>query len=166
MSYIKTRFVRYLISLKKKTQHGDKEVYQFVPLQDWSKPWTDAELYKKYNLSKEEIEYIESMIKPMDSEALFDTDEALDPNFGEFNLEECGVKVGDKIVYTPTKQELVVAENNMVELDGEKYTLAQFTAKFMPRNKRSVSGFCQGPKYFSYNGMTLNKMKDAFNNGK
>ena len=66
LTYIKTKFVRYIISLKKKTQHGDKEVYQFVPLQDWSKSWTDTELYAKYNLSKEEIDHIESMIKPME----------------------------------------------------------------------------------------------------
>ena len=66
LSYIKTKFVRFIISLKKKTQHGDKEVYQFVPLQDWSKPWTDEELYAKYDLSKEEIDYIEAKIKLMD----------------------------------------------------------------------------------------------------
>jgi site-specific DNA-methyltransferase (adenine-specific) len=35
-------------------------------MQDFSKPWTDEELYKKYNLSQEEIDYIETMIKPMD----------------------------------------------------------------------------------------------------
>jgi len=65
ISYIKTRFFRYLVSIKKRTQVNARDVFQFVPLQDWSKPWTDAELYMKYNLSKEEIDYIESMIKPM-----------------------------------------------------------------------------------------------------
>mgnify|MGYP003470359731 CR=1 FL=1 len=52
--------------LKKNTQHATKNVYSFVPNQDFSKPWTDEELYKKYNLAAEEIEFIESMIKPMD----------------------------------------------------------------------------------------------------
>ena len=65
ISYIKTRFFRYLVSIKQRTQVNTRDVFQFVPLQDWSKPWTDAELYKKYNLSKEEIDYIESVIKPM-----------------------------------------------------------------------------------------------------
>ena len=37
-------------------------------MQDFSKPWTDAELYKKYKLTKEEISFIESMIRPMDAE--------------------------------------------------------------------------------------------------
>jgi site-specific DNA-methyltransferase (adenine-specific) len=41
-------------------------VYQFVPMQDFSKPWTDEELYKKYNLTADEIAFIESMIKPME----------------------------------------------------------------------------------------------------
>ena len=56
----------YLVSIKKKTQNGPRGVYQFVPLQDFSKPWTDSELYEKYNLTDEEINFIESMIRPMD----------------------------------------------------------------------------------------------------
>lgn len=66
ISYIKTKFFRYLVSVKKKTQNGPRSVYQFVPLQDFSKPWTDAELYEKYNLTQEEIDFIESMIRPME----------------------------------------------------------------------------------------------------
>lgn len=66
IAYIQTRFFRYLVSIKKKTQNGPRGVYQFVPLQDFSKPWTDEELYKKYDLTQEEIDFIESMIKPMD----------------------------------------------------------------------------------------------------
>ncbi len=66
ISYIKTKFVRFLVSAMKVTQHAQANVYRFVPSQDFSKPWTDAELYKKYNLSKDEIAYIESMIKPME----------------------------------------------------------------------------------------------------
>ena len=65
ISYIQTRFFRYLVSIKKKTQNGPRGVYQFVPLQDFSKPWTDEELYAKYNLTEEEIAFIESMIRPM-----------------------------------------------------------------------------------------------------
>lgn len=68
IQYIKTRFFRYLVSIKKKTQNGPRGVYQFVPIQDFSKSWIDEELYAKYNLSEEEIEFIESMIKPMDIE--------------------------------------------------------------------------------------------------
>ena len=66
ISYIKTRFFRFLVLLLKNTQHATAKVYQFVPMQDFSKPWTDEELYKKYNLTKDEIAFIESMIKPME----------------------------------------------------------------------------------------------------
>ena len=66
ISYIITRFFRALIMLKKNTQHAMSGVYQLVPLQDFSKPWTDDELYKKYGLTEDEIAFIESMIKPMD----------------------------------------------------------------------------------------------------
>ena len=66
ISYINTRFFRYLVSIKKKTQDASRDVYQFVPLQDFSKPWTDEELYKKYGLTEEEIAFIESMIRPME----------------------------------------------------------------------------------------------------
>jgi len=51
---------------KKNTQDGPRGAYQFVPLQDFSKPWTDEELYKKYKLTQEEIDYIEDNIDPMD----------------------------------------------------------------------------------------------------
>ena len=165
ISYIKTRFFRYLVSIKKKTQHNPRDVFQFVPLQDWSKAWNDAMLYQKYGLSRSEIAYIEARIRSMDSETLFEPDELIDPNLGEFDLLECGVKIGDTIIYTPVGIEVVVAENNKIEFDGELYTLANFTAKYMPRNKRSISGVCQGPKYFSYNGVSLYKMKESFLGG-
>ena len=66
ISYIKTRFFRFLVLLKKNTQHATSKVYQFVPLQDFSHPWTDEMLYEKYGLTAEEIAFIESMIKPME----------------------------------------------------------------------------------------------------
>lgn len=66
ITYIKTCFFRYLVSIKKKTQNGARGVYQFVPMQDFSKPWTDDELYAKYGLTEEEIAYIEKMVRPME----------------------------------------------------------------------------------------------------
>lgn len=66
ISYIKTKFFRFLVMLKKNTQNGTRGVYQFVPMQDFSKPWTDEELYAKYNLAQKEIDFIESMIRPME----------------------------------------------------------------------------------------------------
>ena len=66
MTYISTRFLRFLAMLKKVTQSTTRSVYTLVPLQDFSRPWTDADLYAKYNLTEEEIAFIESMIRPMD----------------------------------------------------------------------------------------------------
>ena len=65
-SYIQTKFFHFMMGLAKITQDATSKVYQFVPMQDFSKPWTDEELYKKYDLSQEEIDFIESMIKPME----------------------------------------------------------------------------------------------------
>ena len=165
-AYFSTKFVRFLHGLAKSGQHVTAKTFLLVPLQDFSKSWTDTDLYKKYGLSTDEIDYIESMIKPMESTALFDIDLFIDPEFANFDLAEHGVKPGDQIVYTPTGTELLVAEDNMVVVDGETYTLAEFTAKYMPRNKRSVSGVCQGPKYFTYNGTSLYKMRESFLGGK
>ena len=66
ISYIKTRFFRFMMSLVKNTQNISRGSYMFVPLQDFSKPWTDEELYKKYGLNEDEIAFIESMIRPME----------------------------------------------------------------------------------------------------
>lgn len=74
--YIKTKFLRYIVGILKVSQNVYQNVYQFVPLQDfteksdidWSKSVAeiDQQLYKKYNLSDEEIAFIDSMIKPME----------------------------------------------------------------------------------------------------
>ena len=163
--YLSTKFVRFLLLQTLSSMHITKGSFAFVPIQDFSKEWTDSILYKLYDLSRPEIDYIESMIKPMDSDTLFDVEDLLDPKLGDFDLIEHGVKVGDYIVYTPAGIEVVVAENNMVMYEGELYSLSKFTAKFMPRNKRSVSGVCQGPKYFSYKGTSLYKLKESFLGG-
>ena len=65
ISYMCTRFFRFLVMLKKNTQSATRQVYEFVPMQDFSESWTDEKLYKKYKLTKEEIDFIESMIRPM-----------------------------------------------------------------------------------------------------
>ena len=65
-SYLKTKFVRFLHSLAKSSQDATAKTYKFVPLQDFSTPWTDSKLYAKYGLTEEEIAFIESMIRPME----------------------------------------------------------------------------------------------------
>jgi len=66
ISYMNTRFFRFLVLLIKNTQDSPKRVYSFVPMQDFSESWTDEKLYKKYKLTKDEIAFIESMVRPME----------------------------------------------------------------------------------------------------
>lgn len=65
--YAKSRFVRFLISILSFSQDITRERFAYVPMQDFSERWTDEKLYKKYGLSKEEVEFIESMIRPMEA---------------------------------------------------------------------------------------------------
>lgn len=65
-TYISTRFFRFLVLQKKPSQNATKKVYDFVPIQDFSKPWTDEELYAKYGITDEEIAFIDSMVRPME----------------------------------------------------------------------------------------------------
>lgn len=76
MKYILSKFCRLLLGSLKATQRNNSSTWLNVPMQDftadsdinWSKPIPeiDAQLYKKYNLSADEIAFIESMIKPME----------------------------------------------------------------------------------------------------
>ena len=65
-SYVATKTFRFLLLQALTSIHITKDSFCFVPIQDFSKSWTDEELYKKYNLTDDEIAFIESMIKPMD----------------------------------------------------------------------------------------------------
>ena len=65
-SYTQTKFFHFMLGLKKITQDTTNKVYSFVPLQEFSKPWTDKELYAKYNLTEEEIAFIESTIRSIE----------------------------------------------------------------------------------------------------
>jgi hypothetical protein len=66
-SYLSCRLTRLLILLHKSSQHVTRKVYTFVPIQDWSRRWTDKDLYEKYGISSDEIVFIESIIRPLDN---------------------------------------------------------------------------------------------------
>lgn len=61
-NYLRSRFVRFLVSLRKATQHATRDVYSFVPDLPLDLEWTDAKLYKRYGLTKDEIAFIESQV--------------------------------------------------------------------------------------------------------
>jgi len=66
VTYMKTKFFRFLLQQSLYSQNIAKDRFQFVPVQDFSKPWTDEELFAKYGLTNEEIAFIISMIKLME----------------------------------------------------------------------------------------------------
>lgn len=66
LTYLKTKFVRFLLLQCISSINLSRDKFAFVPMQDFSKPLTDEFLYGKYNLSDEEISFIESMIRPME----------------------------------------------------------------------------------------------------
>ena len=67
-SYLNTRFFRFLVSLRKITQHATRATYTWIPQQTWDCVWTDKALYKKYGLSKADIAHIEAYIRPRASD--------------------------------------------------------------------------------------------------
>lgn len=66
LSYVKTKFFRFLLLQSLTSIHITKDSFQFVPCQEYVEEWTDEKLYKKYNLTTEEIELIEYTIKPLE----------------------------------------------------------------------------------------------------
>lgn len=65
-SYYRTKFFRHLVSMRKLTQDALRSTYTWVPQQAWDRIWTDDALYQKYDLTNAEIDYIESVIRPME----------------------------------------------------------------------------------------------------
>lgn len=67
LSYLTCRLTRLLILLHKPSQDTTRKVYTFVPSQEWDRLWTDEVLYEKYGLSAEEIAFIETVVRPMET---------------------------------------------------------------------------------------------------
>lgn len=65
-SYMKTKFFRAMLAIKKNDQGAARGVYEAIPLQDFSKSWTDEELYAKYGLTEDEINFIEENVQSME----------------------------------------------------------------------------------------------------
>ena len=62
--YLATKFVRFLVLQRKTTQHVTPDRFRFVPMLDMTRRWTDDDLYAHFALTDDEIDYIESSIKP------------------------------------------------------------------------------------------------------
>ncbi|MGB2013519.1 MAG: Eco57I restriction-modification methylase domain-containing protein [Flavobacteriaceae bacterium] len=66
ISYVKSKFFRFLVFLKKNTQNAARGVYEFVPIQDFNESWSDEKLYMKYGISDEEQNFIDKLIRPIE----------------------------------------------------------------------------------------------------
>ena len=76
-AYMRTRFVRFLVSLRKITQNITRDSYKFVPLLPMDRIWTDADLYKRYGITSPQVTFINSLIaeRPADEASVSDDDE-------------------------------------------------------------------------------------------
>lgn len=64
---MQTKFFRFLLQQSLYSQNISKDRFQFVPKESWMEKWNDKKLYAKYGLTNDEIDFIESMIKPMEA---------------------------------------------------------------------------------------------------
>lgn len=71
-NYLRTRFVRFLVSLRKQTQHATRDVYSFVPDLPLDEDWTDTKLYARYGLTADEIRFIEGQVAEHDHAVVMD----------------------------------------------------------------------------------------------
>lgn len=67
-NYLRTRFVRFLVSQLSFSQDITKERFLFVPALNMNTDWSDDELYQRYDLTQKEISFIVSKIRPMENE--------------------------------------------------------------------------------------------------
>ena len=99
LSYMKTKFFRALFYYKRHSLNTTSDTFSLIPLQDFSKPWTDEELYKKYKLTEEEIAYIEDNIDPMGDQE--DLEEAYPEDSVDLEEEEFEDEDGEEETIAP-----------------------------------------------------------------
>lgn len=68
LSYLSCKLTRFLILLHKPSQDTTRRVYTFVPTQDWTREWTDQDLFTKYKLTSHEIDFVNKIVRPLGSD--------------------------------------------------------------------------------------------------
>ena len=76
-----------------------------------------------------------------------------------FRFSMVNIQIGEAVVFTPKNIKVKVASDNQVEYEGRIYKLSPFTAAFLPDEMRNASDAYQGPKYFTYNGRSLDELR-------
>lgn len=105
-----------------------------------------------------------------DIECLLDDAKIIDPKSDKdeqgfaprFKFSMISLAPGDEIVFDPTGEVVVIASDDTVKKRGERksYKLSQFVRKFIPKESRVPSGAYRGSRYFSYEGKTLQEMRE------
>ena len=121
-------------------------------------PQVAFDIFRDIASAIEDAELIE--YKKGNSESEGDnSDECPHARRGRFKFSMVGIKIGEKITFIPTGTVVTVASDDTVEYDGRIYKLSPFVGTFMPADRRNTSGAYQGAKFFSYNGITLERMR-------
>jgi hypothetical protein len=76
-----------------------------------------------------------------------------------FKFSMIGLKPGDELTFDSTGAKVIVASDNTIEYQGKEFTLNRFVVEYLPEEKRIPAGTYQGPKYFTYSGKTLWKLR-------
>jgi hypothetical protein len=81
------------------------------------------------------------------------------PKRTRFQFSMIGLKPGEVLTFTPARLDVIIESDHTIQYQGKTYTLSGFTREFMPADKRVSSGAYQGPKYFTYQGVTLDDLR-------
>ena len=121
-------------------------------------PQVAFDIFKDKALAIEDAELIEYKKENSDSVDV-NSDECPHARRGRFKFSMVGIKIGEKITFTPTGTVVTVASDDTVEYDGRIYKLSPFVGTFMPVDRRNTSNAYQGAKFFSYNGKILDDLR-------
>lgn len=97
--------------------------------------------------------------KPVDDNHPIDVGTKREVKRSRFRFSMCDIRIGENITFIPTGLVVKVASDDSIEYDGRIYKLSPFVGTFMPEDRRNASGAYQGAKYFSYNGSTLEDLR-------
>lgn len=78
-----------------------------------------------------------------------------------FRFSMAGIKIGETIVFNPTKVIVKVVSDDSIEYNGQNYRLSTFVRTFLPDNMRTPSDSYRGPDFFTYNGESLTKLRNS-----
>jgi len=111
----------------------------------------DAKVYRYINNEPRQVYPVDEATQSVDN-----TTEQPKEKRTNFRFSMIGLQPGEKIIFDPCSIEVTIADDQNIEYEGRLWRLSRFAATYMPESMQNNSGTYQGPKYFSYDGKTLN----------